>query len=130
MPRKFYLIAHNPNKADDAVACLRSGANALEPDVYFENGNFYVMEIVPVISKIFPPKRGPLLQDYLQNLQDKLIADSSLNLALMLFDSKNLDKVDVNLLFEVIRKKISNLLPGVAMVVTAGNRKYLSGFNK
>jgi len=57
MPRKFYLIAHNPNKVDEAVACLRGGANALEPDVYFENGDFYVMEIVPLISKIFPPKR-------------------------------------------------------------------------
>lgn len=128
MPKKFYLIAHNPNTVDDVVKFLKLNANAIEPDVYFKNGNFYVMEWIPVISSIIKPRMGPLLQDYLQELQARLNNDPSMNLALILFDTKNIDEYDCNTLAEVIHKNFSSTYSGVATVITAGNRKYLPKF--
>ena len=130
MPRSFYLISHNPNTVDDAVNELKAGANALEPDVYFADNNFYVMEMVPLWSKLFPPKKGPLLADYLTGLQkkitDSLTTPTPLHVALLLLDTKNLDQYDVNTLMEVVRTNFT--LANVQLIITTGNKKYLPRF--
>jgi hypothetical protein len=38
--RKFYIIAHNPDTPDSAITALQSGANALEPDIYYNLRRF------------------------------------------------------------------------------------------
>jgi hypothetical protein len=131
MPRPFYLIAHNPNTVDDAVDCLAAGANALEPDVFYKDNNFYVNEVVPLWSKLFPPKKGPRLVDYLTGLQDKIVASKTserpLYLARIFFDTKNMEQYHVNLLYDLIRASFT--LPGVAFSITTGNKKSFSSFN-
>lgn len=130
MPRPFYLIAHNPNSVNDAVKCLQQGANAIEPDVLFKENDFYVMEVIPIWSSLFPPGKGPRLADYLMQLQEKIIAsqgtDKPLKLSLILFDTKNIDRYNVNTLFEVVRAHFN--LPDVRWVVTTGSKKYLPAF--
>ena len=129
-PRPFYLIAHTPNTVDVAAACLAAGANALEPDVYYTGNNFYVIQGVPVLSKILPLKKGPLLADYLTGLQTEIfisqITDNPLNLSLILFNTKNLGENEVNKLTEIARANFT--LPNVRLEIVTGNKKYLDRF--
>jgi hypothetical protein len=132
MKRPFYLIARNPNSVEEAVACLAAGANALEPDVFFIDNDFYIMDIAPLWSKLLTtPKKGPRLADYLTELQFVIRASQDsknpLRLARILFDIKNLSPFDLNQLFAVVRSSFS--LPGVALGVTTRNRKQVGSFN-
>lgn len=84
MPRKFYIIGHNPNSVDDAIQCLRDGANAIEPDIRYlpeYDEKFFVYDLATD-----NPKRH-LLKDYLIGLAAALKVEQ-LNLALILFDLK------------------------------------------
>ncbi len=130
MPRPFHLIAHNPNTVDEAIAALAAGANALKSDVYYADNNFYVMERIPVWSKILAPKKGPLLADYLSNLQARIlesqISAKPLHLSLILFDTKNLDRFPVSKLFTAAKASFS--LSSLKLGVTTGNKKCLSNF--
>jgi hypothetical protein len=129
-PRPFYLIAHNPNTVDKATACLAAGANALEPDVFYTDNNFYVMGMVPLWSKIFPRKKGPLLTDYLNELQTKIFTSQTTNpplqLALLLFDTKNIDQYVIDKLLEVVRDNFT--LPQVRIGITTGNKNFIYRF--
>ena len=129
MPRPFYIIGHNTNNLNDVLACLRSGANAIEPDLYFKDQEYYMNEVVPIISKIFPPKKGPKLKDFFTDLKNALIADPSLNLAMILIDTKNIDQYNINDLFALVRQYFSNFFPQVYIGVTAGDKKYLPSFD-
>src|SRR5262249_40946564 len=42
--RPFYHIGHNPNSLEEVDAALAGGANAIEPDLQFENGDLDVRE--------------------------------------------------------------------------------------
>jgi hypothetical protein len=131
MPQPFYLIAHNPNTVGDAISCLATGANALEPDVLFKDNDFYVMEMVPIWSKLFAPRKGPRLADYLKGLQGKITASQTtaqpLRLKHIFFDTKNLAQCPINQLYDVIRANFT--LPGVTFSITTGNKKLLPGFD-
>ncbi|MBS1505234.1 MAG: hypothetical protein JSS79_01200 [Bacteroidetes bacterium] len=132
MKRPFYLIARNPNSVEEAIECLAAGANALEPDVYFIDNDFYVMDLAPLWSKLITtPKRGPRLADYLTELQGLILASKKdecpLRLARILFDIKNLSHFDLNRFFEVVRSNFS--LPGVALGVTTRDKKQIGSFN-
>ena len=129
MPRPFYLIGHNPNSVDEAIRCIRAGANAIEPDLYFKDGEFYVNEVIPFVSKIFPPKKGPVLKDYLTDLKHALMADPSLQLALIMWDTKNMDQYNVNDLFAILRQYFINFFPQISVGVTTGDKKYLQCFD-
>ncbi len=129
MPRPFFLIGHNPNSMAAVEACLANGGNAIEPDVYYEDGEYYMMELVPVISKIFPPKKGPKLEDFLTDLKNLLDHNTEYNLALIIFDTKNLGDCNINDLADRVRMFFVNDYPGVSIAFTTGSPKYLSGFN-
>jgi len=122
VPRKFYLIGHNPNSVPDAVACLSSGANALEPDVCFDpgSGKFFVhdklVNFLP--SWIY---RGPTLDSYLDGLVQALRQNPSLPLALIAFDLKTPYSYDINaLLYAAIRSHFSQFYPNVSILTTVG----------
>jgi hypothetical protein len=128
MKRPFYLIARNPNSVEEAIECLAAGANALEPDVYFIDNDFYVMDSASLWSKLLTtPKRGPRLADYLTELQGLIVSSKKdecpLRLARILFDIKNLSHFDLNRFFEVVRSNFS--LPGVALGVTTRDKKQI-----
>ena len=42
--RKFYIIAHNPDSVNDAISALQNKANALEPDITYRDGQFWVYD--------------------------------------------------------------------------------------
>lgn len=131
MSRPFYLIAHNPNTVDDAVASLAAGANALEPDVFYKDNEFYVNDAVPLWSSLFPPRKGPRLADYLTGLQDAIVKrktdERPLYLVRIFFDTKNLEDYHVSLLYDLIRATFT--LPGVAFSITSSTKKSFSSFN-
>lgn len=131
MPRPFYLIAHNPNTVEDAVASLTAGANALEPDVFYKDNDFYVNDVIPLWSKLFPPRKGPRLADYLTGLQDAIVKSKTsvrpLYLVRIFFDTKNLEQYHVSLLYDLIRASFT--LPDVAFSITSSNKKSFSSFN-
>ena len=79
--RPFYIIGHNPNTVIDAMNYLRSGANALEPDVHFTNGDYYMGEGTTSTDLS--------LANYLQGLCAALNSNPTLVPALIMFDTKN-----------------------------------------
>jgi len=84
MKRKFYIIGHNPNSVRAAIRCLKSGANAIEPDIRYlpvYDEKFFVYDIATE-----NPKRHTL-KDYLIGLSEALNKEK-LNLALIAFDLK------------------------------------------
>ena len=129
MPRPFYIIAHNPNTVEDAINALKDGANALEPDVrFFSDKQFYVDE---EIERFYEPDGVPLLIDYLNGLYDQLMKpeNSGLNLALVLFDIKDLN-YDINDLYEIIRNSaLFEIFPEIPFVTTYGGENGFKLFN-
>ena len=128
MPRKFYLIGHNPNNVQDAVAYLQAGANALEPDVCYDKGSktFYVhdedVDFLP--SWLYS---GPTLMSYLDNLVQALRGNQSLQLALISFDLKAPYSYDINAqLYDTIRTHFSQFFPKVSILTTVGKSKGMS----
>jgi hypothetical protein len=128
MPRKFYLIGHNPNNVQDAVAYLQAGANALEPDVCYDKGSktFYVHdEVVDFLPSWL--YSGPTLMSYLDNLVQALRGNQSLQLALISFDLKAPYSYDINAqLYDTIRTHFSQFFPKVSILTTVGKSKGMS----
>jgi hypothetical protein len=93
MPRPFYIIAHNPNSADEAVLALVNGANALEPDVFWDGKDFRIEEHWPgVLDSVYWlfASHGPTLAEYLHDLVAGLSRQAEDHpLALIAFDLKN-----------------------------------------
>src|SRR5579872_3219632 len=117
--RQFYIIGHNPNTIDEALANLKAGANALEPDIHFDmdfDGHFYVYHD----NWSYPNSGVPTLKEYLQAIGAALKADSSLNLALIAFDLKPHYNFDINELYSLIRSNFSDEFPGTAILTTVG----------
>ncbi|MGZ4054684.1 MAG: glycerophosphodiester phosphodiesterase [Bacteroidia bacterium] len=79
--RQFFIIGHNPNTVADAINYLTAGANALEPDVHFTNGVYYMGEGTTSTDLS--------LTDYLQKLSLALNVNPALTPALIMFDTKN-----------------------------------------
>jgi hypothetical protein len=123
--RRFYIFGHNPNNVDDAVEALKSGANAIEPDVVFDDElqRFEVREQLFFLPRFISRWlfSGPSLGEYLQVLRIRLEQDRSLDLALIAFDLKEPYSYDVNMLFDTIRKNFSNYFPRVQILTTVSN---------
>ena len=85
--RKFYIIKHNPNTVDAAVSALKNEhANALEPDVTFRTGGFWVYDSDDPFDGGW---HGSIsLEDYCTGLANALLNDRTLNLALIAWDLK------------------------------------------
>lgn len=132
MKRKFFILGHNPNTIDDAVAFLANGANALEPDICYHPDapeKFFVYDSDNPLDR--PPLvnlKNRVLTDYLDNLVGQLRAHPEYNLAMIAFDLKphfhNDDATltyDVNELYKIIRSRFSAFFPDVAIVTTVGH---------
>ncbi len=128
MPRKFYLIGHNPNNVQDAVAYLQAGANALEPDVCYDKGSktFYVHdEVVDFLPNWL--YSGPTLISYLDDLVQALRGNQSLQLALISFDLKSPYSYDINVqLYDTLRTHFSQFYPKISILTTVGKSKGMS----
>ena len=122
MPRKFYLIGHNPNSVQEAIAYLQAGANALEPDVCYDQGtnSFYVHdEVVDFLPNWL--YSGPTLTSYLDDLVQALRGNPSLQLALLSFDLKSPYSYDINAqLYDTLRTHFSQFFPKVSILTTVG----------
>jgi hypothetical protein len=98
--RPFYIIAHNPNTIDEAKEYLDLGVNALEPDIVFAEGRYYVSHIEHLSYE-----GVPLLEDYLQALK-QLLEERKYNLALIIFDLKTAN-FDINEFMAVVKSNFS-----------------------
>jgi hypothetical protein len=128
MSRKFYLIGHNPNNVQDAVAYLQAGANALEPDVCYDKGSktFYIHdELIDFLPNWL--YSGPKLTSYLDDLVKALQGNQSFQLALIAFDLKTPYSYDINAqLYNIIRTHFSQFYPKVSILTTVGSSKGMS----
>lgn len=119
MPRPFYIIGHNPNTVEDAQACLKAGANGLEPDIVYHPDRpdrFYVHEQLPWVSTYCT------LRNYLHGLRQLLRTPKYQGLAMIAFDLKNPQEYDINVLFEFIRAEFSVHHPNIIIGATGGNK--------
>lgn len=107
--RPFYIIGHNPNTVADAVNYLRAGANALEPDVHYTNGQYYMGEGTTSTDLA--------LSSYLQGLCVAFTTDSSLVPALIMFDTKNSDGNILDLI-SCIQQNFSSKFNDTAISIT------------
>lgn len=107
--RDFYIIGHNPNTVTDAINYLRAGANALEPDVHYTNGNFYMGEGTT--------STDVSLTDYLQGLTQQLKINPSYVPALVMFDTKN-SNGSISALLNCIQENFSYQYPGTSILIT------------
>ncbi|MCG6551747.1 MAG: hypothetical protein L7F77_05420 [Candidatus Magnetominusculus sp. LBB02] len=107
--RPFYIIGHNPNTVSDAMNCFRAGANAIEPDVHFTNGDFYMGEGTT--------SRDLSLADYLKGLTLQLSVSPSYVPALIAFDTKN-STGNILAMFKCIQDNYSSQYEDTAIVVT------------
>jgi hypothetical protein len=125
MARPFYVIGHNPNSVRRAIRCLEEGANALEPDVCWERGAFYVHEKIPLVPgwllRLF--RRSLTLAAYLRGLGEYLKEHQcGARLALIAFDLKPPYTYDLSTLESVIHDGFSSDFPHVAILTTASDR--------
>ena len=113
MPRPFYIIGHNPNCVPDAIKALRSGGNALEPDIHLdrEAGRFRVCHDDPTVS-------DPILEDYLEGVHAELASNHEHHLDLITFDLKPEYDYDLNQLYTVIRERFSDRHPNILIATT------------
>jgi len=124
MPRPFYLIGHNPNSVAAAVRCLEAGANALEPDLCFEDGDFHVHERIPLVPawllRLF---RGSLtLPQYLDGLGAYLARSGrARQLALIAFDLKPPYDFSPDRLADLVRARFGAAFPGTAILFTVSD---------
>ena len=124
MPRRFYLIGHNPNSVAAAVRCLEAGANALEPDVCFDQDDFFVHERIPLVPAwLLRLLRGHLtLRQYLDGLGAYLARSGRANqLALIAFDLKPPYDFALDRLAELVRGAFGAAFPGTAILFTASD---------
>src|SRR5690242_15838466 len=110
--RPFFIIGHNPNTIEEAHEFLQNGANALEPDIVYADGQFYICH-TPLLSEI----NSPTLKEYLQALKALLLAEKY-NLALMIWDIKTTN-FDPNQFMEIVKENFSGEpCDGVTMLIT------------
>src|SRR6187200_3468003 len=95
--RKFFIIGHNPNTLAEAKEFLDKGANALEPDIVYAEGRFYVSHL-PQLSY----ENVLTVEEYLHELK-KLLLSESYNLALLIWDIKETD-FDPNLFIGIVKE--------------------------
>ena len=107
--RNFFIVGHNPNKVADAINYLRAGANALEPDIHFTNGDYYMGEGTTSTDLS--------LTAYLQSLTQLLNTDPSLIPALIMFDTKN-SSGNIIPLFNIIQINFALQFNGTAILIT------------
>ncbi|MBF0456445.1 MAG: hypothetical protein HQK99_00940 [Nitrospirae bacterium] len=107
--RPFYIIGHNPNTVSDAMNYLRAGANAIEPDVHFTDGDFYMGE--GTTSKDLS------LADYLKGLTLQLRVSPSYVPALITFDTKN-STGNILAMLKCIQDNYSSQYEDTAILVT------------
>lgn len=126
MPRRFYLIGHNPDSVAAAARCLEAGANALEPDVCYEpaEDDFFVHERIPLVPtwilRLF--RKVPTLEQYLGGLKTYLAESGrGTQLALIAFDLKPPFSYDLERLAAVVRAAFSADFPGTAILFTVSD---------
>jgi hypothetical protein len=121
-PRPFFVIGHNPNTLNEAVQCLRDGANGLEPDVCYDadSNAFFVHEQLPLLPKFISKwiYGGVPLVDYLAGLKEHLTNTPGANLALIALDLKQPYIYDINLLLGIVKTQFSADLPNVSILTT------------
>ena len=129
--QKFYIIAHNPNTLKEAEDFMKAGANALEPDICFDESKpdeFFVSHGT-FGSNPFTPENS--LATYLIGLR-KLITDpqNNFNLALIAFDTKT-PSFDINKFIKLVVDNFSSfpVCDGVAILITVGSLSNIGFLN-
>lgn len=87
--RKFYIIAHNPNTVDQAMAALQEGANALGPDIMYDENEFWVYH--RTFFTPYPGENALTLKEYCSQLAARLSENPTHGLALIVWDMKNVE---------------------------------------
>src|SRR5947209_1787580 len=122
--RPFYIIGHNPNTIAEAEEFLSAGANALEPDIIYKDGQFYVSHFHPLSYD------GVLtLGEYLSQLK-QLIDTKNYPLALLIFDLKD-DNFDINQFIQQVKQFFhGGSCDGVAILMThADNHEFICRYS-
>lgn len=129
--QKFYIMGHNPNTLQEAADFMKAGANALEPDICFDEdkpGQFFVSH-GGFGSNDFTPENS--LVTYLAELK-KLITDprNNFNLALIAFDIKT-PSFDINKFIKIVFDNFSGspVCDGVALLITVGSLSNIGFLN-
>ncbi|HXD93079.1 MAG TPA: hypothetical protein VNX01_07680 [Bacteroidia bacterium] len=107
--RNFFIIGHNPNTVADAMRYLQTGANALEPDVHFVNGDFYMGEGTTSTDLS--------LTMYLKGLTQQLVINPIYIPSLIMFDTKNSDG-NIASMFECIQTNFSSQFNNTVIMIT------------
>ncbi|MGZ4099704.1 MAG: hypothetical protein ACXVNM_12535, partial [Bacteroidia bacterium] len=107
--RNFFIIGHNPNTVANAINYLKEGANALEPDVHFTNGDYYLGEGTTSTDLS--------LATYLQGLTKELKVNPAYTPALIMFDTKNSNGSILDLL-KCIQTNFSSQFSSTAILIT------------
>lgn len=116
MKKKFYIIGHNPNSIEEVKKCLSDGANAIEPDIHYDEKKkeFYVYHMKK-------EKNSPLLKDYLQELETILKTTEYENkLAMITFDIKT-PTFDINVFFELVEVHFANYFHKILILATVAS---------
>src|SRR5258707_585351 len=129
--QKFYIIAHNPNTLGEAEDFMKAGANALEPDICFDEnkpGQFFVSHGTFGAN---PFTEEHSLVTYLTGLR-KLITDpqNNFNLALIAFDTKT-PSFDINKFIKLVVDNFSSfpICDGVAILITVSSLSHIGFLN-
>jgi hypothetical protein len=118
----FYVVAHNPNSVREAEDFLGAGANALGPDIQFENGEYYVSHHS---SSANPLTEEQSLINYLRGLRNFIIDTGNLNLAMLFFDIKD-PVFDINAFLAVVHQHFSRfpICSDVALMVSVPDTEH------
>jgi hypothetical protein len=121
--RPFFIIGNNPNTIEEAEEFLQNGANALEPDIVYAEGQYYVSHN-PQLSY----KNVATVKEYLKELKALLLA-KQYNLALIIWDIKTTN-FDPNHFMNVVKENFSGEpFDGVTMLITnADDHDFLNQF--
>lgn len=129
--QKFYIMGHNPNTLREAADFLQAGANALEPDICFdeEKPERFFVSHGGFGSNAFTPENS--LVTYLTGLKALITEpENNLNLALIAFDIKT-PSFDINEFIRIVFDNFSSfpICDGVALLITAGSLSDISFLN-
>ena len=121
----FFVIGHNPNSIEEANDYLLKGANALEPDIVYADGIFYVSH-----QEHLSYDGVPTLNDYLLGLTHLLQDNPRYQLALIIWDIKTTN-FDPNELVAQIKKSFTGkAAEEVVMLLThADDHAFLSRYD-
>ena len=124
-PRPFYIVGHNPNTPERALAFLQAGANALEPDLRLDEGERRVRDVIFGGRLRWPPGggAGPTLSAYLSGLREQLAQTKTPAPALIIWDLKPPFEIGwMSKALQTIRAEFGRYHPDTAMLYTAGNK--------